>query len=648
MDGHGRLRAWEVHRMKPTRRHFDASARHPSRSGSTGSARPAAPLPLVARRRVVTALVVLALALSGLIYRVVDVQATPDPRVLAEVSNPLGEIIVPAPRGTVFDRNGRTIALSLPAATVVSDPRTIADPRATAAALSEVMGVEAEALVDRLSGDVAFRYVARQVDAEVGEQISDLGVEGIKVISEPRREHPNGECSALAVVGRVNIDHVGMSGIEESYDSHLAGVAGRIMKEVGVDGTTIPGGLQEVIAPTEGRDITVTLDRNIQYQAEAMMLDAVADAGASAGVALVALPATGEIVAMANVARGSNGIVDCTRHNLAATWSYEPGSVFKPVTAAAALSSGAVSEYVAIDVPSYLTIWDHRFEDTPTHPDMQWTPVEIVARSSNIGTITMAQLTGQERLYRTIRSFGFGSRTALDFKGESRGILLPLSQWSGLSLPNMAIGQGLAVTPLQLLQAYSTIANGGIRVPLKLIVEDTGASGSEEPAPVRVLSSDVTATLMRMLASVVEEGTGREAVVEGFSMAGKTGTAWQPCDVGYQCVNEKNELIGRHHTATFAGIVSNDDGPALVVVVMIDEPKGERISGGRLAAPTVSKIAEYALRQLRIPAELNTLPGQRRRADPAVEPPPPTLVEDQSSPNTGRDGSADPTREAAT
>ena len=617
--------------MSPTRRRFDASARHPSQSGSTGTSRTTPPLPLVGRGRVITVLVVLALALGGLVYRIVDVQATPDPRVLEEVSNPLGEIVVPAPRGTVFDRNGRTIALSLPAATVVSDPRLIADPHGAAAALSAVMGVEAEALLDSLRGEGAFRYVARQVDAGVGEQVEDLGIEGIRVISEPRREHPNGSCSALAAVGRVNIDHVGMSGVEESHDEHLSGTVGRVMKEVGVDGTTIPGGLHEVTAPTEGRDITVTLDRNIQYQAESMMLEAVADAGASSGVALVALPATGEIVAMANVARGSNGIVDCTRHNLAATWSYEPGSVFKPVTAAAALSNGAVFEHVAIDVPSYLTVWEHRFEDTPTHPDMQWSPTEIVARSSNIGTIRMAQMTGEEKLYRTIRSFGFGERTALDFKGESKGILLPLSQWSGLSLPNMAIGQGLAVTPLQILQAYNTIANGGVRVPLRLIVDDTGAGAEDEPEPVRVLSPAVAATLMRMLTSVVEEGTGQRADVEGFSMAGKTGTAWQPCDLGYECVNERNELIGRHHTATFAGIVSNDDGPALVVLVMIDQPKGERISGGKLAAPTVRRIAEYALRQLRVPAELNATPGERRRAEPAVEPPPPTLVTDQAN-----------------
>ena len=618
--------------MTPPGRRFDASARHPSRSGSTGSTRPTAPLPLVTRPRVVTVLVVLALAVGGLVYRIVDVQATPDPRVLEEVSNPLGEIVVPAPRGTVFDRNGRAIALSLPAATVVSDPRIVADPKQAAADLSEVMGIEPEALLDKLQGDGAFRYVARQVDAEVGEQVSALGIEGIRVISEPRREHPNGGCSALAAVGRVNIDHAGMSGIEETYDEHLSGTPGRVMKEVGVDGTTIPGGLYEVTAPAEGRDITVTLDRNVQYQAESMLLEAVAGAGASSGVALVSLPATGEIVAMANVARGSNGIVDCTRHNLAATWSYEPGSVFKSVTAAAALSSGAVAEQVTIEVPSYLTIWEHRFEDTPTHPDVEWTPTQIVARSSNIGTIKMALQTGEERMYQTMRSFGFGARTALDFKGESKGILPPLSQWSGLSLPNMAIGQGLAVTPLQLLQAYNTIANGGVRVPLRLIVDDdAGASAGpvEGPAPVRVLSKEVAATLMRMLTSVVEVGTGRQAEVEGFSMAGKTGTAWQPCDIGYECVNERNELIGRHHTATFAGIVSNDEGPALVVLVIIDQPKGERISGGKLAAPTVSRIAEYALRQLRVPAELTTVGSERRRADPAVVPPPPTLLADQ-------------------
>ena len=575
---------------------------------------------LVSRGRVVTVLVMLLLALGALIYRIVDVQATPDPRILEDVAIPIGEIIVPAPRGTVIDRNGRTIALSLPAATIVSNPRVIEDPHGAAAALSEVLGIEASELLANLQGEGAFRYIVRQIDPEVGEQVDSLGIDGIKVISEPRREHPNGDCSALAAVGRVNIDHVGMSGIEETYDEHLSGIPGHVVKEVGVDGTTIPGGLQEVTAPTVGQDIAVTLDRNVQFQAESMLFDVVASAGASSGVALVSLPATGEIVAMANVARGSDGIVNCTRQNLAATWTYEPGSVFKPVTAAAALSSGAVLEHVEIEVPSYLTIWEHRFEDTPTHPDVEWTPTEIVTRSSNIGTIKMAQMTGEERLYQTIRAFGFGSRTALDFKGESKGIVPPLSRWNGLSLPNMAIGQGLAVTPLQMLQVYNTIANDGVRVPLRLICDGSYQPTAEGPAPVRILSSDMASSLMRMLESVVLSGTGQQAVVEGFSVAGKTGTAWHPCDIGYECVNERNELIGRHHTATFAGIVSNDDGPALVVLVVIDQPKGDVVSGGRLAAPAVSDIAEYSLRQLRIPAVLDAGLGERRRAEPATVP----------------------------
>ena len=574
---------------------------------------------LVGRGRVVAVLVILVLALGALVYRIVDVQATPDPRILEDVAIPIGEITVPAPRGTVIDRNGRTIALSLPAATVVSNPRMIEDPHGAAAALSEVLGIDASELLGKLQGEGAFRYIVRQIDPEVGERVNNLGIDGITVIPEPRREHPNGDCSALAAVGRVNIDHMGMSGIEETYDEHLSGIPGHVVKEVGVDGTTIPGGRQEVTAPTVGQDIAVTLDRNVQFQAESMLFDVVASAGASSGVALVSLPASGEIVAMANVARGSDGIVNCTRQNLAATWTYEPGSVFKPVTTAAALSSGSVLEHVEIEVPSYLTVWGHRFEDTPTHPDMEWTPTEIVTRSSNIGTIRMAQMTGEERLYQTIRAFGLGARTALDFKGESKGILPPLSRWTGLSLPNIAIGQGLAVTPLQMLQVYNTIANDGVRMPLRLI-HGADPSGEEGPAPVRILSSDMAASLMRILESVVLSGTGQQAVVEGFSMAGKTGTAWQPCDIGYQCVNERDELIGRHHTATFAGIASNDDGPALVVLVVIDRPKGDVVSGGRLAAPAVSDIAEYSLRQLRIPAVLDAGLGDRRRAEPATVP----------------------------
>ncbi len=583
--------------------------------------------PIVSRARIVTALVLLACTTAGFVYRIVDVQATPDRRILEEVSFPLYEITVPAARGTVLDRNERTIALSLPAATVVSNPRQISDPEAVAQALSEALDKPAEELMESLEGDAAFRYVVRQIDRELGERITALELDGIRVIDEPQREHPNGDCSAIAAVGRVNIDHVGMSGIEETHNEHLAGVPGRIIKETSPDGATIPGGLQQVTAAVVGRDLTLTLDRNVQYQTERLLIDAVGEAEAASGVALVSVPSTGEVIAMANVKRNSGGLVDCTRQNLAATWSYEPGSVFKPVTVAAAMSRGAVSESTRVTVPSELVIWDHRFVDTPSHGRESWTPSEILTRSSNLGAIVLARKAGERTLYSTMRSFGFGSLTDLQLKGETKGILAPVTKWNGLSLPNMAMGQGLAVTPLQLLQAYNVIANNGVLMPLNIIMNEAEMSHgvrSETAGPTQAIAPGTASALMRMLHDAVEEGTGWRAMVDGFTMAGKTGTAWQPCDEGYLCLNQEGEPDGRHYTATFAGIVSNSIGPALVVVVIIDDPRGDRFYGGQLAAPLVGDIAAYAVRQLRIPADSDAAPTQRRRAEPAPQPPPQT------------------------
>ena len=570
--------------------------------------------------------------MTVLAYRVVDVQANPDERLKAAVSAPMGTVTVEAPRGAVLDRNGRSIAFSLPAATIIADPRAVEDPEAAAAALAPVLDSSVEELLPRLRNGGAFSYLARQVSPDIGELVAEMGLPGIGVIGESRREHPNGDCSALAAVGRVNIDHVGMSGLEEAYNERLSGVPGKIVKEVGADGMTIPGGTRRVTEAVAGSDLTVTLDRNIQYQTEQLLIQAVADAVAAVGVALVALPGTGEIIAMANVARGTDGVVGCTRQNMAVTWSYEPGSVVKPITVAAALSSGAVAVSELLAVPSAVTLAGKRFEDTPWHDEVEWTLTDILTVSSNVGAITVAQAVGEGNLHDAISVFGFGARTALDFKGESKGIVMPLDDWNRLTLPTVALGQGMAVTPVQLLQAYNAIANGGVMAPLRLVADggfidaDEGADvpGDGEAQGVRVMSAESSARLREMLASVVEHGTGSRAALSGFTMSGKTGTAWQPCDRGYDCVNSRGELVGRHHTATFVGIVGNDGGPVLVVLVAIDDPKGSNISGGRLAAPVTRGIAEYALRQLKIPAISGAAPDQRHRAEPA---PPPEAVE---------------------
>ena len=442
-----------------------------------------------------------------------------------------------------------------------------------------------------------------------------LALPGLDLIEEPRREHPNGQCSALAVVGRVNTDHVGMSGIEEIYDDHLSGESGRIVKEIGTDGTTIPGGSEQVVAAVPGYDIQVTLDRNVQYQAEQLLIESVENAGAERGIALVSVPSTGEIIAMANVDRGDDGVVSCTRQNLAATWSFEPGSIIKPITIAGVLTAELAGEHYPIPVEPTIEIYDHQFRDDPWHDVVDWTPTEIITNSSNVGTIKLAQLLGEEGLRETVVAFGLGTRTDLNFKGEANGIVVPLDEWSGLTLPNVAIGQGIAATPLQMLQAYNTIANDGVRVAPRLIIDETTPVDR-----VRVIDQATAAALERIMSAVVREGTGTRAAISGYLMAGKTGTAWQPCDEGYTCINENNEADGRHHTASFAGIVSNDHGPALTILVIIDEPQGETVSGGRLAAPVAAELAEYALRQLRIPAASGAAPGERQRAEPAQVP----------------------------
>lgn len=567
--------------------------------------------------RVVVSIALLACVLGALAGRIVDLQVSPDQRVLEDVMIPLGVVKVPAARGNIVDRHGRTIALSLPAATIVVDPRVVIDAAGTAHQLASLIDVSVERLQEKVSGNNAFAYLARQLDPVVGVQVEELGLPGVAIIVEPRRENPNGRCSGLAAVGRVNIDHVGMSGIEEAYDSHLSGDSGMIVKEIGTDGTTIPGGSQQVINAVPGNDIRVTLDRNIQYQAEQLLLEAVASAGANLGVALVSIPKTGEILAMANIRRGANGLVGCTRENLAVTWSYEPGSIFKPVTMAGVLSSGVIGELDPLPIRATTEISGHKFSDTPWHDVMEWTPTDILSHSSNVGTITLAMLMGERGMQQIITALGLGTETELEFKGEASGIVLPFRQWNSLTLPNVAIGQGIATTPMQMLMVYNIIANAGVREPPRLVVDEAAVRER-----VRVLDSATAEALLRMLGHVVQRGTGQAAAVNGYSVAGKTGTAWQPCDQGYVCLDELGRTTDqRHYTASFVGIISNYDGPALSVIVIIDEPSGPQVSGGKLAAPVVADLAQYALRQLRIPAKENLVSYTRERARVALPPP---------------------------
>ena len=584
--------------------------------------------PAVSRHRVF-AMVFVFVGVIGLFgYRLVDLQVTPDPRLSDGFRDRMRMEDIAAPRGEILDRSGRTFALSLPAPTIVADPRLVPADEVPnlVAQLQPFVSTPPDELARRLLRDSAFAFIDRQVDRDIGAHIESLQLGGVQVVEEARREHPNGNCSGISFIGRVDTDHRGISGLEEAYDETLTGEVGKVFREAsGFGGASIPNGEVVVDPASPGQDLHLTLDRNVQYQTEQILAEAVEAAGGGLGVAIVMIPDTGEIVAAPSVVRDKEtGEVRCTTTNLPVIWTYEPGSISKPLTMAGLLEADLTYPYEPVVLPDIIEIPIEdgdvkRYKDWFAHDQSTYTPIEIISRSSNIGTITLAERLGADGLYETLTSFGLGSRTALEFKGEASGILDPLDSHV-LELSNVAIGQSVAVTPLQMMLAYNTLANGGVHVDPVIVAEDVGATGGR-----RVISEETADAVMAMMESVVAEGTGTRAALAGYDVAGKTGTAWQPCDdaPGYLCAGDT-----RHYTASFAGIISNDLGPQLSVLVIIDDPQGDSVGGGSVAAPVFADIAEYALRQLRVPPATGTGVGERVRAIPA------------SAPSTGGDDTA--------
>lgn len=576
--------------------------------------------PTVCGKRVATLGLALLVGFGMLSYRLADLQLTPDP----ELQEGLGTRVItqelPAPRGEITDRWERPISHSLPAITIEANPRVFTAEQlpSVVARLSELVDTPPGVLMNRLSRDSAFAYIARQVDEATAEAVRDLEIPGIWFRNEPRRTHPNGPCSGLAIVGRTDIDHVGISGLEEAYDSSLTGVPGSVILESSADGeSTIPNG-EQVIEPAQpGQNVRTTLDRNVQYQTEQILAEAVEGVVGQRGIAIVMIPETGEIIAAANVQRNSeSGVIECTTTNLSAIWTYEPGSIIKPLTMAAVLDANAASPQELLQLPEQLVYnvegGTKTYRDYFAHTETYYTLTDVMALSSNIGTIELATRLGADGLYNAFLGFGLGSRTALEFKGEASGILDPLDSHV-LELSNAAIGQSIAVTGLQMLQGYNTIANGGVHVDPVLLTDDVGLSD-----PHRVVSEETAGAVLRMMAEVVARGTGTRAVVPGYEIAGKTGTSWQPCAMGgYLCDIDADGNGSRHYAASFGGIISNDYGPQLSIIVIIDDPTTDRYGGGAVAAPAFAEIAAYAVRQLQIVPSTAGPTGERVRADPA-------------------------------
>lgn len=555
--------------------------------------------------RLAATFIVLLLAFGVLTARLIAVQAVGGQEYTAfGASQRFQEVDLPAARGSIFDRNGHDLAISIPQRTIWADPQLVEHPAEVAAAVAPVLGLDLaaqSALTEKMSGGGRFTYVARRVDDDVADAIEELDLPGLFTLDEPERFAPAGELAG-AVLGQVGVDNEGLSGLEAQYEELLTGDPGRLVVERDHKGRTIPGGEQELEPAVRGDDLVLSVDRAMQYEAERALAAQIAAKGAEGGVVVVSRPATGEILAMANLTKDpETGEIGPVRNNMAVTTVYDPGSVNKVITVAAALEEGLVAPSTELVVPDSLQVSDHLFTDHDPHPTEPWSVTRILTESSNVGTIKLAQMLGKDRLDEYLRRFGLGSPTKLGFPNETAGIMLDPEEYSGTSMGSIPIGQGISVTALQMLEAYNVLANDGMYVPPKLVLETVDADGSshavESGEPHRVVSA-ATATRMRdMLANVVAEGTGTRGGIQGYTVAGKTGTARKPLPTGgYE------DAEGYHYVSTFAGFVPAER-PELSIIVVIDEPTGD-IYGGTVAAPVFADLAQYGLRLFRVPPPL--------------------------------------------
>jgi cell division protein FtsI (penicillin-binding protein 3) len=550
---------------------------------------------------------VLLVAFGSASARLVQVQLTGAERYESlGVSQRVRHIELPADRGSIFDRNGADLAISIPQRTIWADPRLIEDPAGVATALVGVLGpvtgLGVAELESRLSGPGAFAFLARRVSDDVADRVEAMGLPGIFFLDEPKRFTPAGDL-ARSVLGKVGVDNEGLSGLELQYDDRLTGTPGELVFERAPGGRSIPTGERELSPARRGYDLVLSIDRVLQHEAERALAEQVAAKDARGGTAIVSRPATGEILALANVAVDpDSGEVRPSGNNLALTTVFEPGSVNKVITVAAALEEGLVEPETVLEVPESVTLGGHTFRDLDPRPTESWSVTRILSASSNVGTIRIAQMLGRDRIDAYLRSFGFGATTGLGFPNESAGILLPPSRWSGSSIGTIPIGQGIAVTAMQVLAAYNVLANDGLHVPPRLVLGTVDAEGRhhprEAPEARRVVSAATAAEMREMLVDVVTEGTGRRGEVQGYTVAGKTGTARKPQPGG----GYKDEHGRFRYVATFGGFVPAER-PELSIMVVVDEPTRE-IFGGSVAAPVFADLAQHALRHLRIPPVL--------------------------------------------
>lgn len=523
-------------------------------------------------------------------------------------------------RGDIYDRNNAPLAVSVEMDSCFAEPRNIGDIPAAAAQLAPILGVNRDELLRKMRGSRNFAWLQRQVTPETAQKVRELKIEGIGFVKESKRFYPNAEIAAH-VIGFTGLDPAGLEGVELKYNSTILGNTGYLVTERDALGRDVALKGMVVKKASKGQNITLTLDKNIQYLAEKELAKAVLESRAKAGIALVMEPQTGKILAMANYPNfNPNSYAKFgpqQLRNRSVADSFEPGSTFKVFLVAAALQEKVISARDGFNCEngSY-NIGGRTIHDTHRYG---WLSVaEVLKYSSNIGAAKIGTRLGPERLYNYLRSFGFGERSGLDLPGEASGYLRGRNQWFGVDLATISFGQGVSANAVQIAAAMSAIANGGVLMKPYVVgkISDDNGTVLQEMTPQvrqRVVSPEVARTVAKMMEGVTTTGgTGMSAAVDGYGVAGKTGTAQKvdPVTRGYS-IDKR--------TASFVGFVPVDN-PRLTILVVIDEPKTSPY-GGVVAAPAFQAIAQQSLCYLRVPPEraLKNRPEQIEVEKPATE-----------------------------
>ena len=500
------------------------------------------------------------------------------------------DIEVNARRGTITDRNGVELAVSEDAITVFANPMQVKDPAGAAEKLAPLLGRPREAVLEELAdSEKGFVYLARKLGPVRGAKVEELEIEGVGTVTEPKRTYPQGHMAAQ-LVGSVGTDNYGLSGIEQQYEDKLGGDDGK--RRLVKDAMGKPVSIIDSKRAEAGEDMRLTIDSVLQERVEAVMGELGQKHLPRAATAVVMDPRSGELLALANWPRVDandfGAAPEYARQNRAVTSSYEPGSTFKAFTVAGAIEEGLIRPGTSFDVPSEILVADRTIGEAHDLGARTLTTADILAQSSNVGSVMIGLKMGKARFDKWVRRFGFGESTGIGLPGEAGGIVPRPADYSGSSLGNMPSGQGLAVTPMQMAAGYGALANGGV------LHQPHVVAGERDPGR-RVLSERTAGQVSKMLEGVLGAGgTAQEASIEGYKLAGKTGTAEKPDP-------ETGGYSDFKFFSSFIGYAPARD-PQLLVAVMVDEPQNGYY-GAEVAAPAFEKIVSFALPYMRIPPD---------------------------------------------